>query len=117
MLSNMSYNDKLHIHLDPITSRNSIDIFQLLGKYWLRYICLLLPTLDKFVIPRVCKTFHLFVTLEIGKEDTPDPPPFDPKIYKGFSSMQLLIDDVIHDTEHSQLRNSITDELDLSPTE
>ena len=113
-ISKMLYDEKLNVHFDPLFARDTIEMFQLLGKYWLRYVCLMLPTLDKFVLPRVCKTFHLFVTLEIGQEDTPDPPPFDAKIYGDFKSMELMIDDIVRDTEQSKLHNSITDDLDLS---
>ena len=82
MISKMLYEEKLNVHFDPLMAKNTQEIFQLFGKYWLRYICLLLPTLDKFALPAVCKTFHMFVTLQIGQEDTPDPPPFDQKVYK-----------------------------------
>lgn len=65
-LNNMSIKQKQNIFLDPITSLSTTEIIEIyLGKYWLRYICLFLPTLDKFVMPAVCKLFHNFVTVKL----------------------------------------------------
>eukprot|EP01083_Nonionella_stella_P294728 1001768_1 len=117
-----SFTHKHCIHYDPITTFDTLAIITLLGKHWLRYVTLMLPTLDKFVMPRVCKTFHLFVTLVEGTEDTPDPPPFIDAMYRTFASMELVIDDVPQDTDYSKLSPSITNDIGdakvalLSPT-
>lgn len=112
-IAHLSHEDRLNVHMDPITALNTLDMFHTLGKYWLRYVCLFLPTLDKFIVPRVCKTFHLFVTLEIGTEDTPDPPPFDVKQYDELRAIQVFVEDVVATKDHSRISNSITDQPEL----
>ena len=112
-IAHLNHEDRQHIHFDPISALNDVDIIHILGKYWLRYVCLFLPTLDKFIVPRVCKTFHLFVTLEHGREDTPDPPPFESKLYDELRAIQVLVEDVVATKDHSRISNSITDQPEL----
>jgi len=98
------------------TEAHNAHMFEMLGKHCLRYICLHLPTLQRFSLLRVCKTFHSFLTLPVGAEDTPDPPSFDIQLYQQYASMQLVLDEELDGVNSNarSLRTSVTDEADVS---
>eukprot|EP01084_Bolivina_argentea_P088851 160415_1 len=97
------------ININNQNQNDVIDMTQLLGKYWLRYICLLLPTFDKFKLLRVCKTFYLYLTLEENGCDSPEPPLYEENVYLEYKSMQLLVDDININPKQNMVSNSVTD--------